>query len=105
MEKYKINIATDFSEKLGGRWVNLGPYSGEQFYNELLLSKYEEAEKAGEQLHIYLDGASPYGSSFLDQSFGELVRTHDKEKVVATICFHTTFYKWIENFIKSEIWK
>lgn len=104
MGKYAINIAMDFSKNLGGRWKKLGPYSGEAFFEEILEKKYLEAKHANEVLHIFLDGASPYGSSFLDQSFGTLYRKYGKE-VVDTVCFRTEYFGWIVDFIKTEIWK
>lgn len=105
MEKCKIIIAEDFSPNLGVRYRKLGPFSGEQFYDEILENKFKEAVAAKEQLHIYLDGASPYGSSFLDESFGKLARNNSISEVSKTIVFHTANYKWIVEFIKTNIWK
>ena len=105
MEKYTINIASDFSPKLGGRWIKYGPYSGEQFLNDILEKKYLEAKENNEQLHIYMDGASPYASSFLDQSFGELGRRYENHEVKAIIVIHTNLYGWIADLIRDEIWK
>ena len=104
MEKYKIEIAIDFSDKLGGRWIKLGPFSGELFYNDLLVIKFNEAFKEKEKLHIYLDGTKGYGSSFLDQSFGELARNFGIKNVEETIVFHTEFFNWDVSYIKEEIW-
>lgn len=105
MEEYKINIAEDFSPNLGVRYKRLGPFSGEEFYEEILENKFKKAITEGEKLHIYLDGASPYGSSFLDESFGKLARNYSIEEVNKIISFHTVNYKWIVEFIKSNIWK
>jgi len=104
MEKFRIEIAKDFSEKLGGRWIRLGQHSGEEFYENILKQKYEEAVAENENLHIYLDGTKGYGSSFLDQSFGELARKFGIENVERTIVFHTTFFTWNVDYIKQEIW-
>lgn len=105
MEKYKIDIAQDFSPNLGVRYKSLGPHSGEEFYAELLEKRFKTAQDEKEQLHIYLDGASPYGSSFLDESFGKLARNFTIPEVSKIIVFHTINYKWIVEFIKSNIWK
>lgn len=105
MEKYKIDIAQDFSPNLGVRYKSLGPHSGEEFYDELLEKRFITAQAEKEQLHIYLDGASPYGSSFLDESFGKLARNFTVPVVSKIIVFHTINYKWIVEFIKSNIWK
>lgn len=62
-------IARKFSDTPGGRYKRLGPYSGEEFRDVLvdLLSKNEEVE-------VVLDGTEGYGSSFLEEAFGGLVR-------------------------------
>ena len=104
MEKYKIEIATEFSDKLGGRWIKLGPFSGEAFYNEILKKRYDETVLNNEKLHIYMDGAKGYGSSFLDQSFGELARLYTVEKVSSVLVFHTIFFEDIVKYIKEDIW-
>ncbi|MDR1730059.1 MAG: STAS-like domain-containing protein [Prevotellaceae bacterium] len=102
MEKnVSINIATDFSKNLG---VRVGPSSGETFFEEILNKKYIEAKDTNRQLEINLDGASPYGSSFLDQSFGKLFREYGKD-VVDRIIFKTQYFNWIVDIIKQEIWK
>jgi len=104
MEKYKIDIANDFSVVLGGRWKKLGPYSGELFYETILKEKFENARNANEKLHIFLDGTKGYGSSFLDQSFGELAREFGVDIVEKTLVFHTEFFAWNVKYIKEEIW-
>ena len=104
MEGIKIVISEDFNDKLGGRWKSLGPYSGEEFYDTLLRDKYLDADKKGVKLNIYMDGAKGYGSSFLDQSFGELARNYGVDKVSRTIVFHTTLFNWHVNYIKEKIW-
>lgn len=105
MEEPKIVIAKDFSEKLGGRWESLGPFSGERFYNEHLEKKFLEARKQDSKLHIYLDGTKGYGSSFLDQSFGELARKYGKDIVSKIIVFHTEFFNWNVEYLKEKIWE
>lgn len=105
MDEHAINIAKDFSPILGGRWIKLGPFSGEEFYNKLLRQKYEEAHSANKQLHIYLDGTKGYGSSFLDQSFGELSRKFGIEEVRKTLNFKTEFFDWVVKYINEEIWE
>ena len=105
MEKYTINIAKDFSPRLGGRYRRLGKFSGEEFFEEILEKKYLEAKKNNEQLHIYMDGASPYGSSFIGQSFGELGFKYGGSVVKKIIVFHSELYKWIADYIIDDVWK
>jgi hypothetical protein len=65
-----IDVGRDFSRYPGGRLNSKGPYSGERFRNQLLLKHLNE----GALLEIVLDGTSGFGSSFLDEAFGGLVR-------------------------------
>lgn len=66
----KFHIATNFSRYPGGRFVKDGPFSGEKFRDEVLVP----ALRAGETIEIFLDGVRGYGSSFLEEAFGGLVR-------------------------------
>jgi hypothetical protein len=104
MEELKIEIAKEFNDKLGGRWIRLGPFSGEKFYDTLLEPRYQLARENKVPLHIYLDGTKGYGSSFLDQSFGELSRNFPVSEVKENIIFHTDYFAWNVKYIKEEIW-
>ena len=104
MEELNIKIATEFNDKLGGRWIKLGPYSGEEFYDKLLLPRYKLAKERDTLLHIYMDGTKGYGSSFLDQSFGELARKFGVPEVQTKLVFHTDFFAWNVKYFKEEIW-
>lgn len=100
----RINIAHDFGVTLGGRWRRLGPYSGEEFYQELLYPAYQRVKRNNGKLIILLDGTKGYPSSFLDQSFGELARQEGVEEVRNIISFETRIFQWIVDYIKDEIW-
>lgn len=100
----EIKIAEEFSKTPGGRWIELGPYSGEEFYKTLLLPRYKEAVESGEKLFVYLDGARSYPNSFLDQSFGELARIYGVGKVREVIEFRTERFLWIVDYVNEEIW-
>ena len=69
MEKYSIRIASEFSDKPGGRGRHLGSNSGQEFYEDILLPRFEQAISDDDKLYVYLDGAKSYPNSFLDQSF------------------------------------
>lgn len=106
MEKYKIDIAKDFSPVLGGRYKNLGPFSGEEFYESHLKPMYIKAKVDNEKLYIYLDGVKSYPSSFLDQSFGELWREYiSSDDVKARIEFKQVTKQWTVDYINNDIWK
>jgi hypothetical protein len=70
----KIKIASDFTTAPGPRKVSEGKFSGEQFRKEFLLPKVREASDKKCHLIIDLDGTSGYGTSFLEESFGGLIR-------------------------------
>ena len=65
-----ISVARDFSTVPAGRTKNDGPNSGERFRDELLYP----AIRSGAEVTVDLDGAEGYGSSFLEEAFGGLVR-------------------------------
>ncbi|RKV68070.1 MAG: DUF4325 domain-containing protein [Neisseria sp.] len=65
-----LNVAQDFSRFPAGRYLSDGPYSGQAFLEQKLLPML----KTSDCLKIVLDGAMGYGSSFLEEAFGGLVR-------------------------------
>jgi hypothetical protein len=70
MQTQMISIRNNFSENPSGRYVTDGPNSGERFRDEWLLP----ALRNGAVVTVNLDGALGYGSSFLEEAFGGLVR-------------------------------
>jgi hypothetical protein len=67
--KHTISVARDFSTHPGPRYIRQGSWSGEKFRKLL-----EERLRRHEQIVVDLDGTRGYGSSFLDEAFGGLVR-------------------------------
>lgn len=74
MEDLVVNIATDFSRTPGVRYESEGEFSGEKFRKEILLPMYNEAQKQKLKLKVVLDGTAGLGTSFLEESFGGLIR-------------------------------
>lgn len=70
----KIKIAKDFSFAPGPRYIREGKHSGELFRREFLRPAMEKAISTNQKLTIDLDGAAGYGWSFLEESFGGLIR-------------------------------
>lgn len=68
----KTIYVKNFSTTPGPRKEIIGPFSGERFREEVLLK--EIRENPDEELSINLDGTAGYGSSFLEEAFGGLVR-------------------------------
>lgn len=65
-----IKVAEQFSRFPAGRFVKDGPFSGELFRQKYLAP----ALKGTEDLVVDMDGARGYGSSFLEEAFGGLIR-------------------------------
>jgi hypothetical protein len=63
----------DFSEFPGPRNESIGVFSGERFREEVLLPAIREYGIG--EISIDLDGTAGYGSSFLEEAFGGLIRS------------------------------
>lgn len=70
MNEKVINVATDYSTTPAGRFVVDGPYSGQRFRDEFLYPALQQYD----QVQINLNGTLGYGSSFLEEAFGGLIR-------------------------------
>jgi len=70
-EMNRISIADDFTRFPGGRFRKYGKFSGEQFRDDHLVGVL----KNGDQVTVVLDRTEGYGSSFLEEAFGGLVRS------------------------------
>lgn len=71
----------DFSEYPGARYKSLGPHSGEEFRDDVLIP----AIKTGEKIFINFDGVFGYGSSFLEEVFGGLIRYGINARIISDI--------------------
>lgn len=69
-QSHEIHVARSFSKFPAGRFRSDGPYSGERFRDDFLVP----ALRSNPKVTVLLDGAMGYGSSFLEEAFGELVR-------------------------------
>lgn len=65
-----IRVASDFTNAPAGRYAADGPFSGERFRENLLAP----AIRRGGPVTVHLDDVEGYGSSFLEEAFGGLVR-------------------------------
>jgi STAS-like domain of unknown function (DUF4325) len=65
-----INVSTDFTRFPSGRFKKNGSTSGEAFREQFL----EKPISEGQKIVVVLDGTVGYGSSFLEEAFGGLVR-------------------------------
>lgn len=96
----KINVANDFSRYPAGRYKTDGPFSGERFRDEFLRPVLDANDKAT----IELDGVRGYGSSFLEEAFGGLVRAgYDGGRIKETFrlkASDTSIISEIEEYIE-----
>lgn len=65
-----IKISKDFSPFPAGRYNTDGNFSGEKFRNDILIPAIESNDK----VCIDFDGGIGYGSNFLEEVFGGLIR-------------------------------
>lgn len=84
MQSIIINIAKDFSSTPGPRFISEGEWSGELFRTQYLLPKVKKAISENIELKVILDGTAGYGTSFLEESFGGLIRIEmvDYDKLI-----------------------
>ena len=71
-----IVIAQDFSKFPSGRFRVDGEASGAAFRDDLLV----DALNSSESVEVVFDGVPGFGSSFLEEAFGGLVREHHMDK-------------------------
>jgi STAS-like domain of unknown function (DUF4325) len=71
MNNLTFNIADDFSKSPGPRYSWQGPMSGEVLRRQLVKLLRDPISR----ITIILDGTRGFGSSFLDEAFGGLIRS------------------------------
>lgn len=65
-----IDIGNDFSKNPTGRYKIDSQFSGEYFRDDFIIPNLEKNIK----IHLELDNTYGYGSSFLEEVFGGLIR-------------------------------
>ena len=103
MNTKTISVANDFSATPAGRYKADGPYSGQEFRDKFIIPALQNYDR----VIIDLDGTLGYGSSFLEESFGGILRVsgYDYETIKKKLEVHSsrTFYSdrvWF--FIKDS---
>lgn len=71
MKEMTIVVGTDFTRTPIGRYLKESKWSGEAFREDKLIPALTENEK----VIVDLSGVAGYGSSFLEEAFGGLVRS------------------------------
>ena len=103
MRMKKIKVADRYPCP-GPRYTHLGSSSGEDFKNWLIKELKRDSE-----LTIDLDDTEGYGSSFLEEAFGGLIREKVPVEVVRSIKFvsdeEPELIDEIKEYIEDEISK
>jgi hypothetical protein len=71
-----LSIASSFSKFPAGRSKEDGPFNGARFRDEILIPALKDAAASGDKLVVELDGVVGYSSSFLEEVFGGVARSH-----------------------------
>ncbi len=96
-------IATQFSSTPGPRHESEGDFSGEVFREHHLKSLVRSAIDSNQILIIDLDGAAGFAPSFLEESFGGLIREDKFSK--KELLQHIRFISEEEPYLIDEIMK
>lgn len=70
-----IDIAKSYSPYPSGRFSSDGSHNGEKFRDSVLVPALNDALRGGDgPLIVNIDGVRTFGSSFLEEAFGGLIR-------------------------------
>lgn len=69
-----LEVAKEFSPTPGFRTKEEGPYPADEFRDKYLYPKLKDAIDKNDSLLVDLDGSAGYGTSFLEEAFGGLIR-------------------------------
>ncbi|MFR4518360.1 MAG: STAS-like domain-containing protein [Fusobacterium sp.] len=73
----KYNLATEYTDIPGGRYRKNGKFSGEEFRDDILHNLIENCIRNKEKLIINLDDVYGFPPSFLEETFGGLIREYN----------------------------
>jgi hypothetical protein len=93
----------DFSATPGHRSREDGPFSGDQFLDEVLRPRYQEAVNSKQKLLVDLDGTAGYATSFLEASFGGLAREYDIQDLLQNMEFKSEAEPYLPEEIRGYI--
>jgi len=86
METINYKFVEEYTKFPGGRFVRLGPYSGEDFREKVLRPIFESDKK------IVIDATgvvTSFSPSFLDEAFGELAKEYGLETFLNKVEFYS----------------
>lgn len=95
-------IAKQYTDAPGGRFIDDGPCSGEDFRENVLKKLMSECAQ-GERILIIFDGAYGYPTSFLEEAFGGLARLLGSKTVLDKFSFESNDEPEIVNRVNEYI--
>lgn len=98
-----IRIKDDFTRTPGHRSPDDGPFSGEQFLDEVLRPRFVAAQSHGDKLVVDLDGTAGYATSFLEAAFGGLAREFGEDAVLKTLDLRCSAEPYLPDEIREYI--
>ena len=96
-------IATEYSKFPGPRFKHEGRHSAEEFRNNLLEPRFQEAQRSGKRLLVDLDGGYGYATSFLEEAFGGLARIHGPDVVLRALRFRSNDEPYLVDDVRRYI--
>ena len=100
-----LSVARQFTQFPGGRYRRISEFSGEEFRDDYL----KPAIERGEEVVVELDGVVGYGSSFLEEVFGGIVRAMkwpNRDQVNQHLKIKSTRESWLieaNQYIDDEL--
>lgn len=101
MELIEVKIARDYSTTPGPRYIKEGDNSGELFRQQILYPSFQRALNEKRKIRVDLDGTAGYGTSFLEESFGGLIRVENMD--YKSIMSYLELVSNEEEFLKDDI--
>lgn len=77
MDRIEIKISRDYTSTPGPRYIKEGKWSGERLRDKVIFPAFEKAIENNIKVFVDLDGTSGYGTSFLEEVFGGLIRLNE----------------------------
>jgi hypothetical protein len=93
----------EFTRTPGPRKRIEGHGSGEEFLETYLLPRFLEARKLGSTLHVDLNGAAGFPTSFLEEAFGGLARKFGSKVVEATVTVSCEDEPYVEDEVRRYV--
>lgn len=104
MKEHVVSIAQDYSRFPGGRIPEDGPYCASVFRDDILLPAIKNAKSATACLFVDFDGTEGYGTSFLEETFGGLIRERGFTKMqIQEVLRFRSSREWVLRLVEKYI--